>query len=194
MTESFPLKWPDGKVRTKDYTRREAPFRTTLGRARDELTAELNRLNASHVVISSNVATYMRGGREIMYDDQTAAKQDPGVAVYYTWKGDQYLLACDAFKTVIDNLQALNKTVNAIRGIERWGTGEMMKAAFAGFKTLPAQSQAVSCWIVLGIEPTKSEDLIKAAYRSKAKLAHPDMGGSDAAMQQLNEAYADALK
>ena len=107
MTESFPLKWPAGRERTSSYHRKNAAFKTTPGRARDELLAELKRLGASNIVISSNVATYRRGGQDIMYADQSAAKEDPGVAVYYTWKGEQYSLACDKWTTVTDNLQSL---------------------------------------------------------------------------------------
>lgn len=194
MTESFPLKWPLGREKTASYARKPAPFKTTPGRARDELIHELKLLGASNVVISSNVATYRRGGQDIMYADQSMAKDDPGVAIYYMWKGDQYALACDRWKTVTDNLQALNKTVNAIRGIERWGTGEMMKAAFAGFKALPEPTADISCWDILGIHQTRNEETIKQAYRSKAPGAHPDTGGSVSLFQKLNNAYSTALK
>lgn len=37
-------------------------------------------------------------------------------------------------------------------------------------------------------------DHIERAYREKAKRAHPDHGGSDAAMAELNEARAAGLK
>lgn len=195
MTESFPLKWPLGRARTLSYQRKDAQFKTTRGRARDELLHELKLLGAKEVVISSNVATYRRGGQDIMYADQSAANNDPGVAVYYQWRGESYSLACDLWKTVDDNLQALNKTVNAIRGIERWGTGEMMKAAFAGFKELPPAKVTPkrSCWEVLGIKPTGFKEYIVARYRDLAKQHHPDAGGNKDTFQEINEAYQEAL-
>lgn len=193
MAETFPLKWPLGRATTKSWQRRDASFKTTPGRARDELMHELKLLGARNVVISSNVRTYSRGGQEIMYADQSAARDEPGVAIYYTWKDEQYALACDRYKTVMDNLQALNKTINAIRGIERWGTGEMMKAAFAGFKELPSSTTASpSCWQVLDLLPTKNLESIKAAYRKKLFGAHPDQGGTHEAMAQLNIAKDQA--
>lgn len=35
---------------------------------------------------------------------------------------------------------------------------------------------------------------LRKAYRDAARKAHPDMGGSDAAMQEVNAAYEQALK
>lgn len=78
MTDSFPLKWPLGRPVTDKYHRKSANFKTTTARCRDELLHELKLLGAKNVVISSNVATYRRGGQEIMYADQTAAKDTPG--------------------------------------------------------------------------------------------------------------------
>jgi hypothetical protein len=193
MTESFPLKWPFGQQRTESWRRKDAAFATSQGRARDELIKELRMMGATNVVITSNVATYERGGQTIMYANQKAANDDPGVSVFYSWKGDQYALACDKWKTVVDNLQALNKTVNAIRGIERWGSGDMMKAAFAGFKELPQQKPKRPWWEVLGIAKTNDEEIIKIAFRRKAFELHPDRGGTTEAMQELNEAYKEAL-
>lgn len=193
MAETFPLKWPLGRATTKSWQRRDAAFKTTPVRARDELMHELKLLGARNVVISSNVRTYSRGGQEIMYADQSAARDEPGVAIYYTWKDEQYALACDRYKTVMDNLQALNKTINAIRGIERWGTGEMMKAAFAGFKELPSSTADIrSCWEVLGLQPTKNLELIRTAYRKQLFKKHPDHGGTHEAMTELNIAKHQA--
>lgn len=191
MTESFPLKWPAGKPRTDKYSRKPAPFKTTPGRARDELLRQLKLLGARDIVISSNVATYMRGGQEIMYADQSAAKEDPGVAVYYTWNKEQYALACDKWNAVVDNLQALMKTVDAIRGIERWGTGDMMKAAFAGFKALP-ESKETAWYDVLGVTMNSDEATIKEAYRKKVMQHHPDRGGNNDEFNIIQKAYQQA--
>lgn len=42
---------------------------------------------------------------------------------------------------------------------------------------------------ILGVSPTATPDEIKAAYKAKAKRAHPDAGGDKAAFQDLNDAY-----
>ena len=193
-TNSFPLKWPAGKPATPSHKRQHSRFDATIASSRDELLRELKLLGATHVVISSNVRTYERGGKELMYSDQTAAKDAPGVAVYYQWDGASYCMACDKWKTVAENLQALNKSINAIRGLDRWGTGDMVKAAFSGFKELPTGRKPVrSCWEILNISVTPNAQKIKEAYRVLAKKYHPDNGGSHHDMTELNGAYMDAM-
>jgi hypothetical protein len=195
--DSFPLNWPVGRERKKEWERTRSAFKTTPARARDGVISELKRLGARNTVISSNVETYSRGERTYMYADQSKAQSDPGVAVYYTWKDEQYCLSCDKYKTVMENLQAIAKTIEAIRGIERWGTGEMMKAAFSGFKALPEPPKETvqSAWEILGIRPGSSEHEIKNAYRKKVKIHHPDVPGGSAFMfNKIQTAYEELIK
>ncbi|HEX9950301.1 MAG TPA: J domain-containing protein [Rubricoccaceae bacterium] len=194
MPDAFPLSWPLGRPRT----RRPKPgaFKTTPAVARDGLMNELRLLGASSIVVSSNVATYRRGGRDVMYADQSGAREDPGVAVYYVWRGEQYVLACDRWARVQDNVRAIGKTVEALRGLERWGTGEMVRAAFAGFKALPAPGEGSGSpwWTVLGVGPTATADEIRRAYRDRAKATHPDVAGGDAAaFQSVQDALSQGL-
>jgi len=45
------------------------------------------------------------------------------------------------------------------------------------------------CYRMLGISPSSTWDEIEKAYKRKAKLHHPDMGGDEDMMRALNEAY-----
>ena len=47
---------------------------------------------------------------------------------------------------------------------------------------------------ILHIDRTDSEVVIRKAWRERARQVHPDVGGSDAAMQELNEALHSALE
>lgn len=49
-----------------------------------------------------------------------------------------------------------------------------------------------SCWVILGMMPTKDQDKIKAAYKRMALVYHPDTGGNDAAFRSLNRAFERA--
>ena len=71
----------------------------------------------------------------------------------------------------------------------------MLDRAFAGFTALPAPGGKRSWREVLGFPAAASPDRdgIEIAYRSKAKAAHPDAGGSHDAMAELNRAREDAL-
>jgi hypothetical protein len=65
---------------------------------------------------------------------------DPGVAVYFELNGRSQVFACDKWDRVEDNLQAIRKTIEAIRGIERWGSSEMLNRIYKGFQALPEQT------------------------------------------------------
>jgi hypothetical protein len=184
---AHPICWPLGRPRTPN--RLEATFKNTFSAARDGLLSELRLMRADNVVLSTNVELRRDG---LPYAGRSPA--DPAAAVYFTWRGDQYVFACDCWQKVEHNLQAIRKTIEAVRGIERWGTGEMVSAAFAGFKALPEQagpSSGATWWAVLGFSsPTAVRAVdIDTAYKRLAKQYHPDQpGGSLELMQQLNQA------
>ena len=48
-------------------------------------------------------------------------------------------------------------------------------------------------WAVLGVAPGSSDRSIRAAYIRRSKQLHPDLGGTDEAMRDLNAAYEAAL-
>lgn len=182
--DAFPLAWPIGWPRTK--RRERARFAGTFGRIRDELMAEIGRLGGRYPVVSTNVPLRRDG---LPYANQ-AEPADPGVAVYFERRGRGMVFACDKWNKVQDNLRSVQKTIEAIRGIERWGASEMMERAFQAFEALPSPK---SCWDVLGITPGSTHDMIEAAYKAQAKARHPDRGGSHAAMSELNAARDAAM-
>jgi hypothetical protein len=58
---------------------------------------------------------------------------------------------------------------------------------------LPAKDAGATWCEILGLARTATRDQITAAYRDKAKLAHPDAGGSHEAMTALVRARDEAL-
>jgi hypothetical protein len=191
MTTAYPLQWPAGRKRTISYRRARANFTTSFAVARDNLIAEVKRLGARNLVISTNIPLRQDGLPYASY----RKIDDEGVAVYFTLDGQQTSFACDRWDKVEHNMHAIVKTIDALRGIARWGTGDMMKAAFTGFTALPAPSAEKTWREVLGLySGERSMDIVKAAYRRLASAAHPDKGGSHDAMTELNTALAAAEK
>lgn len=193
IATAFPLQWPAGRPRREYYKRETANFDTPMSKARDALFNELKLLGARHVVLSSNVPLRLDGKPYASFP----AIQDPAVAVYFSYKEKQMCFACDRWNKVEDNIQAIRKTIEALRGIARWGTGDMLQAAFTGFAALPPPIVAgmKRPWrevLQFGNSPPERE-AINRHYRILASTAHPDKGGSDRAMAELNDAREEAL-
>lgn len=192
--DAYPLSWPAGRPRTDRWRREHAKFETTFARARDNIVREVQLLAGGRwardpqLVLSTNIA--LRKDGLPLANQRTP--EDPGVAVYFLYKKRQMSFACDRWLKVEHNMQAIAKTIEALRGIARWGTGDMLEAAFTGFQALPAPGAAQEWWEVLGVSRTSSADEIKAAYRRLASIHHPDRGGSAERMAAINQAYAKA--
>jgi hypothetical protein len=187
VREAYPLSWPDGWKRVPRRTRSRFEV-TGFGRARDFLLAEIRRMGGTGVILSTNIPLRLDG---LPYAN-SREPNDPGVAVYFHYGKRDMCFACDAYVTVRENAYAIAKTIEALRGIERWGASDMMERAFRGFAALAAESQG-DWWDVLEGLPTADRDTINAQYRERARSAHPDAGGSHAAMSQLNAARDSAL-
>lgn len=61
-------------------------------------------------------------------------------------------------------------------------------------KLANTEHQLIQLYSVLGIEPTTDINVIKKAYRQKAKQHHPDMGGDELSFTNVNKAYEIILK
>jgi hypothetical protein len=203
--EAYPLQWPAGRPRTESWKRQNAKFDVTFALARDNIVAEIGRLSGRYpdpqIVISTNIAL-RRDGLPLANQRQP---DDPGVAVYFLYKKRQMSFACDRWRKIEHNMQAIAKTIEALRGIARWGTGDMLEAAFTGFAALPpppaapppapgAQPQPRHWRDVFGTG-VHSREQLQDVYRRLAAAYHPDRaGGSQDKMAELNAAREWALR
>lgn len=200
MTTAYPLAWPEGWPRTPAHQRVDGRYQFkkvggdgwrkpyTFAQARDALFQELGRMHATAVVLSTN---YVISNATGLPRGDRRAPEDVGVAVYFNRKGKPLVMACDRYTRAEENMNSLRLALDAMRQLERHGGGLMAEKAFTGFAALPAPPK---WWEILGVTPTASAADIQAAYRAKARAAHPDNGGSDAAMASLNAARDDALR
>jgi hypothetical protein len=185
--QAYPLTWPDTMPRTPNKV--ASKFKTGLSVALKNVRSSLQLFAADSgkrvegLVISSNVTLGVE------------RPSDPGVAVWFVWDGMQVCIAVDRYAKVEDNLQAIHHIVEARRTEMRHGGLHIVRATFRGFTALPAPKR--KGWReVLGFAAgaTVDKPSIEAFYRDKAKKAHPDAGGSTAAMSELNQAKEQALK
>ena len=103
------------------------------------------------------------------------------------------VMACDRFERIAANMRSLGLAIEAMRQLERHGGGVMMERAFAGFAAIAPPRD----WRrVLGFDQlhTPDAETIDARFKQLAKTHHPDVGGSEAAMAELNAARTAALE
>lgn len=190
--EAFPLYWPEGWPRTEPYKRVKNPnFKLEFGRARDSLLHEVQLLGGRKVILSSNIPLRNDG---LPYSNWRNP-EDPGIAVYFDYKGKPMAFACDKFKYVHENARSIALTIEALRGIERWGASDMMERAFRGFVAIEDKT-ARPWWKVLGFDLPQfvSADDMEAAFKRLAMIHHPDKGGDAAKFQELTRARDEARR
>lgn len=187
----YPLTWPLGWPRTPVNLRRRAHFGAkrvgltkqglTMAQALERLQAELRRLHARAVIISTNVPLRNDG---MPYSGAKPADGDPGVAVYFQLHKRPRALASDKWDRVEDNVAAVAAHIAALRAIDRYGIGTVDQA-FAGYLEGLPPAPEHDWWIVLGVPQVAGPEAIRQAFERLAKERHPDVGGSHDEMARL---------
>jgi hypothetical protein len=181
---AYPLCWPSGWPRTEVARKENGKFKQSLAGALNNLKVECERLGGKNLILSSN---YTLGNER---------PAESGVVAYFDLDSSQIAIPCDRWKLVEHNVQAIALTIEAMRGMERWGAKHMIKAMFTGFKALPQKATGINPMEALGLDPAKqySEADITAAFRQRSKLEHPDMAtGSHEKFAALREAHDLAM-
>ncbi len=193
---AYPLAWPAGWKRTQSAYRRDATFTKykkalSIADGVQRVRTELERmgLGRDDIVISTNVETRMDGFPR----SDRSEPGDPGVAVYWQErKGGRRVMAIDQYRRVADNLAAIAATLDAMRAIERHGGAAILERAFTGFAALPAPGAAREWWYVLQCRRDSSLEVVRAQYRRLAAEHHPDRGGNQQRMAEINAAWDKA--
>lgn len=187
MAHKFPLQWPSGwgRVERKATSR----FKSPTSKSVSFLEAELGRMGAKSIVITTNVP--LKADGKMRLDREPV---DAGVAVYFRREDKDMVFACDQYDDLSDNVLAIGKTIEAMRGIERWGAAELVNRAFSGFLGLPAvASEGEDCWGVLGLAPMSSAAAVKAVHRDMVRKLHA-ADAANADFMRVNVARDDALR
>lgn len=187
--QTYPLQWPVGYKRTT--SRYNSRFKQTMEAAQRFLHKEIDRLNGKDLIVSTNLPVRQDG---YLYADWMKKKiTDPGVAIYFKYKGNPVAMCCDKYAAVWENVFALAKGIEALRGMERWGVSDFLDKAFTGFAAIPETTNTASWFEILEVSPTARIIEIRQAFLTKAKIHHPDKGGNVEAFQQLEQAYRTGL-
>lgn len=199
MYQAYPLQWPVGYRRTNPTSRTDSRFEQTMDKVQQFLRTEISRLNGGdlngvNLIVSTNIPLRKDG---YLFADMLRDKlEDPGAAIYFKHKGKHISMCCDQYLRVWENLYALAKGIEAIRGMQRWGVSDFIDRAFTGFAALPESTTSeTEIWESFGFSrkpATLSE--VEVAYKSLVKKYHPDSpGGGDKDMFiHLTEQYKRA--
>lgn len=193
-----PLCWPPGWKREKKQIRSrfgtwKKPVTiyaaTTL--ILDQLRLMTPKVPSWNVIISTDLRLRNDG---LPYSGQREP-DEKGAAVW--WRPNQdseemKVLALNKYDRIADNLYAIGKTLESLRSIERWGSGEIIERTFTGFVALPYITTPQPWRDVLGFE---GNDIVGAeeAYRRARSKAHPDKGGSTELYQAVIDAWSQAI-
>jgi hypothetical protein len=205
MTDAYPLAWPEGWPRMSRGGRKSAKFATvtqkygdggsnwkassklSIGEGTKRILAELRTFGVrdGQFIISTNLKLRQDG---LPYSDQRAP-EDPGVAVYWTRKGKQQVMAIDLYDRVADNLAAIAATLNAMRAIERHGGATILDRAFTGFTALanPDTFDAHSVMGLLRQHGPFTRDQISARFKDLSRIYHPDSGHERASTEEFQK-------
>lgn len=206
--QPYPLQWPSRLARTIPTERKWSQFG---GRDRGSLSPyatgqevidELARLGATAMMITSHLPSNSVHGVPMAEAQRVA---DPGIAVWFEYRRLERVLACDRWLKPAENLRAIAKSIEAMRGLDRWGVADVLENVFTGFAAaLPPGAPVKRDWReVLGVaglveqlEQMETDDLVavvKARHRKAIAEAHPDAGGSTERAAELNAALDEAI-
>lgn len=210
MPSAYPLAWPPGWARAS--IRQPARFGKRVWNRKyksqqlqslsvtvavERLTVELENMGAMSTTLSTDLQLRQDG----MPRSNQGEPGDPGVCLYFRMKGKDYCMPCDKWDRVADNIGAIAKHIEALRGQERWGVGDLSRA-FAGYQALPAPDGGspndVPQWVLaLGF---MTDDLTLGVYEDRykdlARKHHPDIGSEPDSdrMALLNDAIFEARR
>jgi hypothetical protein len=151
---------------------------------------ELRLWEATEIVVSSNVPIKADG---LLYADNRRL-DDPGIAAYFKFKKKSVVMARDGYTSVAGNLRSLGLVIAGMRQAFRHGGSFMWERAFDGYLAIAGPDSKKPWRQVLGIKPNGPVTLamVTELYREKARERHPDAGGNDQLMAELNVAYDEA--
>jgi len=127
------------------------------------------------------------------------------VQVIFDRDGKRYTKKCSKWENSLDNLRAIGLSVEYLyRAVEIYGIeskeefNDLFNQVFIGIEATPDDSvlkieNKTNWWEILSISKEANKKEITNAYKSLARIHHPDVGGSSEQFQKIRKAYDEAV-
>lgn len=155
-------------------------------RTKTDLRNTMNKIDATSLKISMDEFT---GEVEVIFDRN----------------GKRYTKKCSKWENSLDNLRAIGLSIEYLyRAVEIYGIESaeefniLFDSTFIGIEATPDDSvlligNSTNWWEILGISKESNKKEMINAYRSMAKVHHPDSGGDSEQFQKIRKAYDEAI-
>jgi len=127
------------------------------------------------------------------------------VKVVFDRAGKRYTKTCTRWERSLDNLRAIGLSIEYLyRAVEVYGVesaeefNKLFNQSFIGIEATPDDDvlligSSTEWWEILSINRMADKNDIINAYKSLAKIHHPDNGGNTEQFVKLRKAYKDGL-
>mgnify|MGYP006281216347 CR=1 FL=1 len=183
------LDWPAGWPRTSPSEReKNRDFKATIANTTINLKKELERMDVDEWRASIGNQHTKSNGLPL----HNANPDDPGFVLQWTDDGQQFAVACDDYSRLRDNLRSVYLWVHETRMRSqrpvKTGDAEFAAARLPSGEGEQAVAATALPHEILEVDPDADEEIVQAAFRQKAKSAHPDQGGDPAEWRRLTDA------
>jgi DnaJ-domain-containing protein 1 len=128
----------------------------------------------------------LRGGADVEW---SLSRKGTTAILRYQHVGEQPVqLTMESQTTLEANARVLYLAIEALRKNEARGIAGLLRTAY-----LALPSAGEDPYAVLGLSPSASSEVIRAAWKAELAKHHPDRGGDAEQFRRVNRAY-DALK
>ena len=120
---------------------------------------------------------------------EAGSKVKPLAFVRFSVNGQEQTIRCERAWEYGANLRAIYRLLESLRMAAHYGIMEELATAAAAM--LPAGKPKRPPHEVLGIAKEADPEIAEAVHRALARKHHPDVGGTNEKMQEINDALAE---
>jgi hypothetical protein len=113
----------------------------------------------------------------------SGSDRDPGVCCYFDIFGNRCVIACDQYSTTAANMTQVVRRLRALGYTRTIGDDAGLRQQIALFRL----SSHIPAWCAFfGFNEIPERSLLEKAHKRRAFEAHPDRGGTEEEMLEIN--------